>query len=734
MINKTENFIYFETNNLSLVFEIKQFYYDDLAYSELINKKYIIQRYFGPKIEIGSLEASSQVVPPRGSTWDYNKDPIISSSFGNGNNSEVSILVLNSDNSYTNRFYFKDAIVINGGVDVKGPHARDIIETLDIVEYDEVSKLELHTYYSICSDSDVFVIKKKLINLSSESINIQRLMSLEFPIVHKDVEITTFDGAWLSERQRNCVKMSAGTYVNQSMAGYSSHKHNPFFRVKDLVDQNIYAFNLIYSGNHKGVIDINPIEHTTVYVGINDFCFDYRLNSNEDFVTPEALLYVSTDLDEVTHQMHNFINNHIVNKNFIKKERPILFNSWEGSAFSINEENLLGMAKISKEVGIELFVIDDGWFKGRNNDHSSLGDWTYDENKFPNGVGDFAKKIKDLGLLFGIWVEPEMISINSDLFREHPEYALMSKDRYPLERRHQLMIDLTNSNVVDYLYECLSNLLEDTKADYIKWDFNRYISDIYSSCGVRAGELMHRFVMGLYDLLERLTTKYPNVLFEGCSSGGGRFDLGIAYYMPQSWGSDNSSSFDRIRISAGTFEGYPVSTFGAHISRDHALGGQTSSLEDRFNLQAFGGFGYEFDIRTFPEHEVNVMKRQVAYFKKHRKLFQFGNFYSILSPFDDDRYSSFEVISDKKDEAILFVSELSINSPKRVWKFKHLDENAIYQIEVRKQYNIKDLTFENMSGKQLMEIGLDLGQLSEITDLKIFPNGIYSRLIYLKKI
>lgn len=735
MIKIQDNFIIIETLNNALVFEIKRYYFDNVEYNNQHPElRYIIQRYYGPKKDMIELTPSICVAPPAGSTWDFMKDPLISSSFGNGNNTEVSVLISNSDNSFTNRFLFKEAKIIKGGVDIFGPHARDAIETLDIIEYDEHSKIELHNYYSFYENTDIIVAKKKIVNLGDKDITLNRLMSLELPIMNRKMEVYTFDGAWLSERQRRVIKLESGTVVNQSLSGYSSHKHNPFFEVLDTESGLLYGFNLIYSGNHKGIVDINPIEHTSVMIGVNDYCFQYLIKAKDgEFITPEALFMVATDRDTLTHQMHDFANKHIINPNFAYKERPVLFNSWEGSTFSINEKNLIEMAEVCKDLGIELFVIDDGWFKGRDDDSSSLGDWVADERKFPKGIGYIADKIRNLGLKFGIWVEPEMISMKSDLFRNHPEYAMMSKDRFPLERRRQLMIDLTNKEVVDYLFDSLSNVINETKADYVKWDFNRFIVDMYSSIGIRCGEFFHRYVLGLYDLLERLVKAFPNLLIEGCSSGGGRFDLGISYYFPQTWGSDNSNSDFRLKIASGTFEGYPISTFGAHVAHEYKNNKTYyfSSLEDRFNIQAFGAFGYEFDVRNTNDEEKATIRDQIKYFKKHRALFVYGDYYNIDNIFENDQYCSFQVVSKDKTEAILLVAELNKDVPSKKWKFKQLLENATYEIEVRHQHGYKDIIVAPLSGKELMEEGVDLGKIS-LADSE--SEGYQSRLVYIKKI
>lgn len=730
MIKFAGNFIYLETLNSLLIFEIKPFIFDDPAFNSE-DKKIITQRYYGPKKDLGVLSIEKSLMNPGGSNYDYNDNNLIYSYFGDGNNNETSLLILNSDNSYTNRFYYKEAKIINGGVSVKGPHTRNVKETLDIVEVDVTSKLELHHYYSLCDDNDVISVKTEIRNNNDKDCCVERIYSLETPISSRNVKVYTYDGAWLEERYRHEVTLNSGVFVNASFSGSSSHKHNPFINVIDLDNNLYYGFNLIYSGNHKEMVEVNPIGHTSIRVGINDFAFEYLLKANESFITPEAIMVVASSIDEVRRNMHEFVNSHIVPPQFQYKNRPILFNSWEGSEFKINEENLYEMALIAKEIGIELFVIDDGWFKNRYDDHRALGDWTADKGKFKNGLNPFVKRIKNLGLQFGIWVEPEMISRNSDIFRTHPEYALMSKERTPIERRHQLVIDMANPDVVDYLYDSLSKVFIEAEVDYVKWDYNRFISDTYSSTDIKAGEYFYRFMMGTYELLDRLTKRFPNVLFEGCSSGGGRFDLGIAYYFPQSWASDNSVTYSRSFITCGTLEGYPQSTIGAHISRDTNGCSRVSSFEDRFNLNCVGGFGYEFDLRTFDKETLEKFKGFNTFYKEHRFLIQFGDLTIIDNSFDDNRYYSF--IITKGDEAILFISELEEHAPSKKWKCKNLDPSSEYEICFREQSNTQVIPSFTMNGKELMEEGIDIGSLSKKQKVDNEYRGIYSRLAYIHK-
>ncbi len=732
MINFDKNFIYLHTKNTSLVFEIKKYFYEDEKYIKE-DRYFITQRYYGPSLK-EELSPKEPLLRPNGSSEDYCNDYLISSSFGNGNNSEVSLLVFNENNSAVTRLFYKGFGIIKGGKDVKLPHARNASETLHIVEKDDVSGIEVHLYYSLFEDSDVIVCKKEIVNTKQNVCYIRKASSLECPINCKSVLITTFDGAWVKERTRHTLNLSSGVFVNQSFLGSSSHKHNPYIEVVDNENKLHYAFNLVYSGNHKETVEVNPTAHTSVLVGINDFGFEYALNKGESFMTPEAVMVVAESTDEITFKMHNFINNHIINPNYRYKDRPILFNSWEGSTFKIEEKSLLEMADVAKEVGIELFVVDDGWFSNRPNDHSGLGDWTADNNKFPSGIKKFAKKIREKGLKFGLWFEPESISINSDLFRKHPEFAQLVPEYIPFERRHQIVIDMANKKVIDYLFEMISKVIEEAELDYIKWDYNRLITDAYSNTGIRCGEYMHRFIMGTYELLDRLTTKYPNLLFESCSSGGGRYDLGILYYTPQIWGSDNSNSFYRSFITCGTLSAYPQSTFGVHVSRDYSVTGHRSSLEDRFNINCLGAFGYEMDLRQDNKEDLEIIKKQIDFYKKHRHLIQFGHYYCVDNCFDDDRYYSFVVVSENKKEAILSAVELSPGVPNKTWKFKGLNPTAIYEIEMRPQANADIKLLPKLSGVELMDTGLDLGSLYDEKDNNVFQKGIYTRMIFVKEV
>lgn len=733
MITIKNKFIIIETKNTSLVLEILKYDNNHVTFDR--NREIVIQNYYGLTVDLRKINPTECIVNRGGSSDEYNMHNLIFTANGSGNNSETSILLRNSDGTNVNRFFYKSHQIIKGGVLTSGPHSRDVDETLEIVEEDDVLGIEIHHYYSTFKDSDVIAIKNKIVNKGIGKLEINKLMSLECPIPSRNLKVYSFDGKWLYERTRHETVLTSGTYMVDSKVGSSSHKHNPFIEVYDETNKQYYGFNFIYSGSHKEVVEVNSIFHSSVFVGINDFGFYYPLDKGEEFITPEAIMCTAKDLDSITLNMHDFVLNHIADPNFKNKTRPIIFNNWEGTGMNINEENLTSMAEIASSVGIEQFVMDDGWFGVRNDGTSGLGDWFIDKHKFPRGLKDFANNIRSLGLKFGIWVEPEMININTELFKNHPEFACIIPNRDPIERRTQLMIDMANKDVQDYLFDCLSKVFDETKAEYVKWDFNRFLVDNYSHADIK-GDYAYNFMMGTYSLIERLKNRYPNILFESCSSGGGRYDLGMIFYMPQTWGSDDTNCYCRSFISCGTLTAYPQSTYGAHVSIDGCpLPDREihSSIEDRFNLSATGAFGYEFDFRKRTAFELEVIKKQIVYYKKHKELFQFGKFYICNNCFDDDRYYSFTLVKD--DEAMMYISELLPNVAPITWKAKGLDESATYALEVREQYNALDSPLpKEMSGKDLMEIGINIGSIYASNTDKDEFNGIYSRLIYLKKV
>ena len=460
-------------------------------------------------------------------------------------------------------------------------------------------------------------------------------MSMQLDFNDSDYELSSFNGAWIREMNRNIISLEAGKYVNESVTGTSSNRANPFIMLaRHNTSENFgecFGFNLIYSGNHYEAAQVNSYGKLRIVTGINPSLFSYKISAGESFETPEAVMtYGYGGFNSMSHNMHDFVNNHIVRGKWKNRVRPILLNSWEAAYFNINEKKLLRLAKAGKEAGVELFVMDDGWFGERNDDTSSLGDWTPNEKKLPGGIREIADKIKALGLDFGIWVEPEMVNVKSQLYEKHPEWVVDIPEKPHSEGRNQRILDLSNTEVQDYIIEQMSNIFSSADISYVKWDMNRIFSDYYSKNlpPERQGEMAHRYVCGLYRCMRELTKKFPDILFEGCSAGGNRFDLGILCYFPQIWASDNTDALCRTQIQYNYSYGYPLSCISAHVSA--SLNHQTlrnMPLETRFAVAAFGNLGYEFNLCDLPKDEFMAVKAQIELYKKWREVIQYGTFY-----------------------------------------------------------------------------------------------------------
>ncbi|MBQ8823048.1 MAG: alpha-galactosidase [Lachnospiraceae bacterium] len=511
------------------------------------------------------------------------------------------------------------------------------VQTLRIVLKEKYMPVKLELYYSVFEDCDVITRSCKLVNEGEESVEIQRIMSMQLDLNGGNMVMTSFHGDWAREMNRVDTTVKGGRVVNTSATGFSSNHANPFvmlFAEGSSEDAGEgYGFNLVYSGPHMELAEVSSQGQTRFLAGISPEQFCWTLSAGESFETPEAVMTFSAGgYSKMSRNMHRFVREHIVRGVWKKTERPVLLNSWEASYFNITESSLLKLAKAGKEAGIELFVMDDGWFGQRNDDTSSLGDWEVNTKKLPGGIKGLADKIVKLGLMFGIWVEPEMVNENSDLYRAHPDWAIKHPDRNHGEGRHQMLLDLSREEVQDYLIEAMSKVFSAGDITYVKWDMNRNFSDVYSSSmgAVKQGELLHRYMMGLYRVMGELVKRFPNILFEGCASGGNRFDLGILCYMPQIWASDNSDAISRCYIQNGLSYGYPQSVIGAHVSScpNHQTLRNTP-LETRFAVASMGVLGYECNLAEMKKEEVEAIKEQIALYKKWRKTLQFGQLHRI---------------------------------------------------------------------------------------------------------
>jgi|LSQX01.2.fsa_nt_gb alpha-galactosidase len=508
-------------------------------------------------------------------------------------------------------------------------------QTLELKAEDKASSAVLTVYYTVYENVNVITRRAVLENFNPNPLVIRRLMSMMVDLPNRSFRMVTFDGGWIKEAHRHDRMLEYGIYVNSSTTGASSNRHNPGFLLaeRNATEQHgyVYGFNLVYSGNHYGAVELSNHQLVRVQLGINPHCFEWTLNEGERFQTPEAIMTFSSDgYNGMSNNFHDFINNHIVRGDWKNKVRPVLLNNWEAHFFKFTQGKLLRLARRAKRLGVELFVLDDGWFGSRDSDNAGLGDYTVNKRKLPRGLAHFAKRIKRLGMDFGLWFEPEMVNPDSELFRAHPEYAVQIPNREPTLGRNQLVLDLCNAEVRDYIVSSVSGILDESDISYVKWDMNRHISDAFSPHLRNQGEFFHRYILGLYDVLDRIFTPRPHILLETCSSGGNRFDLGMLCFSPQIWASDNTDPIERLKIQGGLSYLYPLSTMGAHVSSaPHQQTLRDSPLSTRFNTASFGCLGYELDLKYLSSVQKSEIKSQIAFYKKHRKTFQFGRFYRM---------------------------------------------------------------------------------------------------------
>ena len=618
----------------------------------LMESGHLEHLYYGEKIDIidardaESLMEKQAFVP--GSSTVYNeKNPNFSienirlemSSYGKGDIHEPFVELTHADGSYTSDFIFDSATVREGKTPlVTMPSSYEdegTVHELIVILKDASYDLTLELVYAAFEDRDVITRSARLINSSADPIRISRLMSAQLDFEDAGYVLTTFNGNWAREMYRHDTTLKIGKFINSTYVGTSSSKANPFVmlsRPETTEDRGIcYGLNLVYSGNHYECAEVRSHGKTRLVTGINPESFSILLNPGEYFEAPEAVMTVSEDgYNGMSQRMHDFVRNCIVRGEWKKKPRPVLLNSWEAAYFDINEHRLLKLAKEGRDVGVELFVMDDGWFGERNDDKRSLGDWYVNKKKLPGGVDRLCKKVNELGLDFGIWVEPEMVNVDSDLYRAHPEWVIEIPGKSHSEGRTQRILDLTNPAVVDYLIEQMSAVFSSANISYVKWDMNRIFTDYYSQYlpKERQGEVAHRYVLGLYRLMRTLTDRFPKILFEGCASGGNRFDLGILSYFPQIWASDDTDAIYRVKGQTGYSYGYPMSTVGAHVSAcpNHQTLRMTP-LATRFDVAAFGVLGYECNLCDMSAEEKKQIREQIALYKQWREILQFGHFY-----------------------------------------------------------------------------------------------------------
>ena len=576
---------------------------------------------------------------------------------------------------------------------------KDDAETLVVTLKDETDDIFLTLYYTIFKNLNVLVRFSQIKNLSKHEIKIKRLCSLELDSVNKDYELISVHGQRGDDRELEKTEIGHSLTVVNDNHGARGFKQNPAIIIKEKEANydygEVYMCSLLYSGNFKFEVGLDEYDHFRLNALINDNCFEFTLKNGESFDTPECVLVYSNEgINKASQTMHDLVRQYLLPKQFALKERPILINSWEPFLFDFDTEKIKKLILDAKELGIKQVVLDDGWFGKRNNDKSSLGDWDVNIEKINlKEVIDFAHAND---MFFGLWVEPEMISPDSELFKKHPEYALYDREQNPTLLRHQLVLDLTNSEVVDYVFNKLTNIFDKYNIDYCKWDFNRYLSEISSLylTDEKQGEIFHRFVLGSYKLLDKFTSKYPNVLLETCASGGGRFDLGMLYYSPQIWGSDETNPFSRVMIQFATNIFYPLSTIGAHVSAANSL-----SMQDKIIIAAFGTFGYELDPAKLTEEEKKTIVSLNEIVKQFHHVVTLGDYYVLKSPYESN-FASWMCVTKDKKEALVFNFNFKREQTKgRFIRLKGLDPEKYY---------FNSLTNDVYKGDFYMNIGINI--------------------------
>ena len=598
-----------------------------------------------------------------------------------------------ADGSDVVQFRFASHAVHAGSLPPEGmPGAHGAAETVELV-FDSPQGVTVRQYYGIYPDCDTFTRRIVVENRTGAPIRISRCMSYSLDLPRTGYSLTTFTGAWARERNESTVELKPGAVKFGSRTGTSSNFCNPFFLLaapgctEDA--GRVYGFNLIYSGSHEGWAEVSPYSKTRVQAGIQSEGFGWTLADGESFHTPEAVLsYSGLGRNGLSQNFHRFVRRHIVPEFWADRERPILLNNWEATYFKFNESKLLSLAKKAAKLGMELFVLDDGWFGNRDSDTCALGDYTINRKKLPHGLNSLGRKLGDLGLKFGLWFEPEMVSPDSDLCRAHPDWAVQVPGVSPSLGRNQLVLDLCREEVRQYIIENVNRTLSSAPISYVKWDMNRQLTDLYSPALTEQSRFSHAWVLGLYQVFDAVRRANPEVLFEGCSSGGNRFDLGVLCYMDQIWTSDDTDCYERMKIQTGTSYGYPLSTMGAHVSAspNHQTA-RTSPLESRFDVAAFGCFGYELDLGTLSPAEEKMIAAQIAFYKEHRRLFQFGTFHRLRSPFDSE-WCAWMVVSEDRKEALVLdaLARMEPNSETEPLLLTGLDPEICYQVTVRPQY------------------------------------------------
>ena len=613
--------------------------------------------------------------------------------YGNGDFRSTAFAVENADGSMSCDLRYKSHVILDGKYNLEGLPAvyasEEEAQTLEILMEDPVTGVKVVLLYGVLPAQDIITRSVSVKNESSGKIYLNKIESASLDFLYGDYELLTFYGRHAMERNVQRVPVVHGTQKIGSVRGTSSHQYNPMMILaeKETTEDkgNCYAMSFVYSGCFQGEVLKDQLNQTRMMLGLQEEAFRYPLETGEMFQAPEVILsYSSEGMNRLSQNLHHCIRQHICRGKYKEEIRPILINSWEAAYFDFTGDTIYELAKAAKEVDIDMLVMDDGWFGKRDDDNSGLGDWFVNEKKLGGTLGNLIKRINDLGVKFGIWIEPEMVSEDSDLYRKHPDWALTVPGRNPVRSRNQLVLDFSRKEVVDEIYDQICKVLDQGNIEYVKWDMNRSLMDVYSSVTRDQGRVLHDYVLGLYDFLERLVQRYPNLLIEGCSGGGGRFDAGMMYYTPQIWCSDNTDAIDRLRIQYGTSFGYPVSVVGSHVSAvpNHQTGRKTP-LHTRGVVAMSGTFGYELNLMKLSEEEKQEIREQIAEYKSYAPIIQNGLYYRLSDPTTEEICAWEFVHTDEKEQSKVLLNivmqVIHGNMTVNYVKLQGLEETAVYR-------------------------------------------------------
>ncbi len=633
------------------------------------------------------------------------------SAYGVGDFRTTALRIKHSDGSRAADLRYVDYEIIGGAVrPEKMPCATENgekgIETLKLVLKDSATDVFVNIYYTVYEENDIITRFTQIENRGENVAYIEKAASLQLDLFSAEYDFIQLDGAWARERHFKRSALHSGTQGFASRRGTSSHQHSPFFAICDKnADENsgtAYGFHLVYSGNHRTEIEVAQFNNPRVLMGINDEGFCWKLNSGDKFDTPQVLMTCSVSgLGDMSRNFHRFIRQHIFRPTWAGVRRPLLINNWEATYFDFDQQKLIDLADTAGKLGIELLVMDDGWFGHREDDKTSLGDWTPYKKRLPAGLKPLAEGINGKGLKFGLWMEPEMISEDSELYKAHPDWVLSIPNRQRSIGRNQYVLNLINDEVKNYIIGVMTDVLSSANIEYLKWDMNRYLTEVYSATldSDAQGEAYHRYVLAVYDILNTLITRFPKLLIEHCSGGGGRFDTGMLYYSPQIWTSDDTDAVERINIQHGTSFGFPVTSMGSHVSAipNHQTG-RSVDLDTRACVAYSGTFGYELDINKLSYDEQEKIKEQTAFYKEHYCLINEGDYYRLAH---NDSYAAWSFVSPDKTEMLLFYVQLegAPNSGDAFIKLDGADDTLRYE---------DILTGQTYFGDTLKNIGICL--------------------------